>query len=276
MPALAGTTRQARAAHSASPARPCRDFPGGSGGGFVDGAGFTKTSRQRASDLLFADAELNRCVAGPAAAVCWQRKGGGHERGGAGRRAGVARAGCAWHRSTGVPGGRHSGAALRPTRAWRWLACAPRRRRCGRTVAWLEHLAGQELDSKHQAPLAGSDGVWADTRRRLDAAAAARGFVGRDAGGWGGEGRGGEGRADRGPARGRERGGEGEARTCSASPQPNQPSNGHSMPPVLPCPVPACWLPMPWAAAAPLPPANLSSHHSPPPSPHTHCSGSGD
>ncbi|EFN51202.1 hypothetical protein CHLNCDRAFT_141164 [Chlorella variabilis] len=39
---------------------PQRDFPGGSGGGFVDGAGFTKTSRQRASDLLFADAELNR------------------------------------------------------------------------------------------------------------------------------------------------------------------------------------------------------------------------
>lgn len=40
------------------PAR--RDFPGGSGGGFVDGAGFSKTVRQRASDLLFANAELNR------------------------------------------------------------------------------------------------------------------------------------------------------------------------------------------------------------------------
>lgn len=38
----------------------CRDFPGGSGGGFVDGAGFSKTTRQRASDLLFSDAALNR------------------------------------------------------------------------------------------------------------------------------------------------------------------------------------------------------------------------
>lgn len=37
-----------------------RDFPGGSGGGFVDGAGFSKTTRQRASDLLFSDATLNR------------------------------------------------------------------------------------------------------------------------------------------------------------------------------------------------------------------------
>ncbi|KAL4422844.1 hypothetical protein ABPG75_009041 [Micractinium tetrahymenae] len=91
---------------------PRRDFPGGSGGGFVDGAGFSKTVRQRASDLLFADAELNRCA---------------------------------------------------------------------RTVAWLEYLAGEALDSEHQAPLASSDGVWADTRRRLDAAAAARGFAGREA-----------------------------------------------------------------------------------------------
>ncbi|KAL4448847.1 hypothetical protein ABPG77_007564 [Micractinium sp. CCAP 211/92] len=91
---------------------PRRDFPGGSGGGFVDGAGFSKTVRQRASDLLFADAELNRCA---------------------------------------------------------------------RTVAWLEFLAGEALDSEHQAPLASSDGVWADTRRRLDAAAAARGFAGREA-----------------------------------------------------------------------------------------------
>jgi hypothetical protein len=39
---------------------PRRDFPGGAGGGFVEGAGFSKTSRQRACDLLFADAELNR------------------------------------------------------------------------------------------------------------------------------------------------------------------------------------------------------------------------
>jgi hypothetical protein len=94
-------------------ARPLRDFPAGSGGGFVHGAGFSKTSRQRAADLLFADATLNRC---------------------------------------------------------------------GRTVAWLEHLAGEALDSTHQAPLAAGDGVWADTRRRLDAAAANRGFAGRDAG----------------------------------------------------------------------------------------------
>lgn len=55
-------------------------------------------------------------------------------------------------------------------------------RRCARTVAWLEFLAGESLDSEHQAPLASSDGVWADTRRRLDAAAATRGFAGRDAG----------------------------------------------------------------------------------------------
>lgn len=49
-------------------------------------------------------------------------------------------------------------------------------------MAWLEFLAGEALDSEHQAPLASSDGVWADTRRRLDAAAAARGFAGREAG----------------------------------------------------------------------------------------------
>lgn len=55
-------------------------------------------------------------------------------------------------------------------------------RRCARTVAWLEFLAGEALESEHQAPLASSDGVWADTRRRLDAAAASRGFAGRDAG----------------------------------------------------------------------------------------------
>lgn len=41
---------------------PRRDFPAGSGGGFVDGAGFSKTGRQRAADLLFTDAALNRCV----------------------------------------------------------------------------------------------------------------------------------------------------------------------------------------------------------------------
>ncbi|PSC76457.1 nuclear pore complex NUP107 isoform B [Micractinium conductrix] len=89
-----------------------RDFPAGSGGAFVDGAGFSKTVRQRAADLLFADAALNRCA---------------------------------------------------------------------RTVAWLEYVAGEALDGEHAAPLASSDGVWADTRRRLDAAAAARGFAGRDA-----------------------------------------------------------------------------------------------
>ena len=77
-------------------------------------AGFSKTVRQRAADLLFADAALNRCA---------------------------------------------------------------------RTVAWLEYVAGEALDGEHAAPLASSDGVWADTRRRLDAAAAARGFAGRDAGG---------------------------------------------------------------------------------------------
>lgn len=55
-------------------------------------------------------------------------------------------------------------------------------RSCARTVAWLEFLAGEALESEHQAPLASSDGVWADTRRRLDAAAASRGFAGRDAG----------------------------------------------------------------------------------------------
>lgn len=48
------------------PPRP--DFPAGSGGGFVEGAGFAKTARQRASDLLFADAALNRCVAARGAA----------------------------------------------------------------------------------------------------------------------------------------------------------------------------------------------------------------
>jgi hypothetical protein len=41
-------------------ALPRRDFPAGSGGAFVDGAGFSKTARQRAADLLFANAELNR------------------------------------------------------------------------------------------------------------------------------------------------------------------------------------------------------------------------
>jgi hypothetical protein len=60
--------------------------------------------------------------------------------------------------------------------------CSESPRRCARTVAWLEALAGEALDSRHAAPLASTDGVWADTRRRLDAAAAARGFAGRDAG----------------------------------------------------------------------------------------------
>lgn len=54
---------------------------------------------------------------------------------------------------------------------------------CARTVAWLEYLEGEALEGQHRAPLAASDGVWADTRRRLDAAAAARGFAGRDTGG---------------------------------------------------------------------------------------------
>jgi hypothetical protein len=58
----------------------------------------------------------------------------------------------------------------------------PAPRRCARTVAWLEHLAGEALDAQHAAPLAPGDGVWGDTRRRLDAAAAAPGFGGRDAG----------------------------------------------------------------------------------------------
>eukprot|EP00887_Chlorella_sp_A99_P007315 scaffold2.g7315.t1 len=39
-----------------------REFPGGKGGSFVEGAGFTKTTRQRVSDLLFQDEQLNRCA----------------------------------------------------------------------------------------------------------------------------------------------------------------------------------------------------------------------
>ena len=50
----------AAAAATTTASHTCRDFPGGSGGGFVDGAGFTKTTRQRAADLLFADPALNR------------------------------------------------------------------------------------------------------------------------------------------------------------------------------------------------------------------------
>lgn len=39
---------------------PDRDFPAGKGGNFVEGAGFFKTYRQHAADLLYEDAELNR------------------------------------------------------------------------------------------------------------------------------------------------------------------------------------------------------------------------
>lgn len=38
-----------------------REFPGGKGGNFVDGAGLQKTVRQHAADLLFQDDGLNRC-----------------------------------------------------------------------------------------------------------------------------------------------------------------------------------------------------------------------
>ncbi len=40
---------------------PSSDFPGGKGGDFVEGAGFAKAWRQRAADLLYQDAVLNRC-----------------------------------------------------------------------------------------------------------------------------------------------------------------------------------------------------------------------
>lgn len=77
-------------------------------------------------------------------------------------------------------------ACLRPPMAL--IGTPSSARSCARTVAWLEFLAGEALESEHQAPLASSDGVWADTRRRLDAAAASRGFAGRDAGEGGGRG----------------------------------------------------------------------------------------
>jgi hypothetical protein len=46
---------------------PARDFPAGTGGSFVEGAGFAKTFRQRAADLVFRDDDINRA----ARAVAW-------------------------------------------------------------------------------------------------------------------------------------------------------------------------------------------------------------
>lgn len=46
---------------------PGRDFPAGSGGDFVEGAGFAKTFRQLAADLMFQDEVLNRA----GRAVAW-------------------------------------------------------------------------------------------------------------------------------------------------------------------------------------------------------------
>ncbi|GAB4820101.1 hypothetical protein N2152v2_007147 [Parachlorella kessleri] len=97
-----------------------RDFPGGRGGNFVEGAGLTKTRRQRVSDLLFQDDALNRC---------------------------------------------------------------------GRTVAWLEFLAGEALDRDPGVPFASTDGVWRETRSRLASGAVTAG--GRGGGGAFGGGAGG-------------------------------------------------------------------------------------
>ena len=55
-------TDAARPPHPPHPPPSRRDFPAGRGGSFVEGAGFTKTARQRVADLLFADDVLNRWV----------------------------------------------------------------------------------------------------------------------------------------------------------------------------------------------------------------------
>lgn len=75
------------------------DFPAGTGGGFVPGAGQAKTARQRAADLVALDPELNRAA---------------------------------------------------------------------RAVAWLEGLAAAALDGEGPPAVGSGDGVWRETRRRIE------------------------------------------------------------------------------------------------------------